>query len=324
MAFANPSYTDIITSSIESRTGEIADNVTKNNAILYKLKQRGNVKPVTGGSTILQEISFQENSNFEFYSGYDQLSVQAADVITSAKFDFKQCACPVVISGLEELQNSGKEQILDLLDARMNVAEATMENNLSMACYGDGTSFGGKAIIGLALAVSLTPFSGVYGGIDPSIWSFWGNQLVAGGAQSAATIQLNMNLLFNACTRGKDKPDLGLADTNLYSIYEQSLQAIQRFTESNAELAALGFETLKYKNMDIVLDGGIGGFAPLNIMYMLNTKFLFLRPHAKRNMVPLSNGRRLPVNQDAELEILAWAGAFTCSGRRFQGVLKGF
>jgi hypothetical protein len=322
VAFANSSYTDIITSSIESRTGEIADNVTKNNAILYKLQKRGNIKPVSGGSVILQEISFQENSNFEWYSGYDQLSVQAADVITSAKFDFKQCACPVVISGLEELQNSGKEAILDLLDARMNVAESTMENNMAAGCYSDGTGFGGKQIIGLSLAVSLTPTTGAYGGIDPAVWSFWGNQLQNAGTMSAATIQLNMNALYNSCQRGKDHPDLAVADTNLFGLFEQSLQVLQRF--SNAELGDLGFQNLKYKGMDVVLDGGVGGFAPLNIMYMLNTKYLFLRPHAKRNMVPLSNGRRLPVNQDAELEILAWAGAFTCSGRRFQGVLKGY
>jgi hypothetical protein len=131
-----------------------------------------------------------------------------------------------------------------------------------------------------------------------------------------------MNALYNSQVRGKDFPDLGILDTNLYGIYEQSLQVLQRF--SNAEMGDLGFQTLKYKGMDIVLDGGIGGFAPQNLGYFLNTKYLFLRPHKNRNMVSLSNGRRLPVNQDAELEILAWAGAFTCSGRRFQGVLKGY
>jgi hypothetical protein len=322
LSFPNASYTDIITSSIESRTGEIADNVIKNNAILSKLQKRGNVKPITGGSTILEELSFQENSNFEWYSGYDQLSVQAADVISSASFSFKQCACPVVISGLEELQNSGKEAILDLLDARMQVAETTMENNMAAGCYSDGTGYGGKQIVGLALAVSLTPSSGVYGGIDPSVWSFWQNQLVSAGTMSAATIQLNMNSLYNACTDGKEHPDLALADNNLFGLFEQSLQVLQRF--AGVDVGDLGFQTLKYKGMDVMLDGGIGGFAPQNIMYMLNTKFLFLRPHAKRNMVPLSNGRRLPVNQDAELEILAWAGAFTCSGRRYQGILKGY
>lgn len=322
MAFANSSYTDIITTSIESRTEEIADDVTKNNAILYVLQKRGNIKEISGGSVILQELSFQENANFSWYSGYDQLSVQAADVITSAKFDFKQCACPVVISGLEQLQNSGKERIIDLLDERMQVAEATMANNMAAALYSDGTGFGGKQLIGLNLGVSLTPTSGVYGGIDPNVWGFWANQLQSAGTMSAATIQLNMNLLYNACVRGKDHPDLGIADGNLYNLFEQSLQVLQRF--SSSELGDLGFQNLKYKGMDVVLDGGVGGFAPQNLMYMLNTKYLFLRPHKQRNMVPLSNGRRLPVNQDAELEIIAWAGAFTQSGRRFQGVLKGY
>ena len=34
MAFANTSVTDIIATTIQSRTRQIADNVTKNNALL--------------------------------------------------------------------------------------------------------------------------------------------------------------------------------------------------------------------------------------------------------------------------------------------------
>jgi hypothetical protein len=43
------------------------------------------------------------------------------------------------------------------------------------------------------------------------------------------------------------------------------------------------------------------------------------RPHAQRNMVPLSPGQRYSVNQDAAVQILAWAGNFTSSGLQFQG-----
>jgi len=38
MAFANSAISDVIATTIQSRTGEIADNVTKNNAILVKMK----------------------------------------------------------------------------------------------------------------------------------------------------------------------------------------------------------------------------------------------------------------------------------------------
>ena len=53
MAFANSSVSDIISVNIQSRTGELADNVTNNNALLRKLKERGNVKNFSGGNVIL-------------------------------------------------------------------------------------------------------------------------------------------------------------------------------------------------------------------------------------------------------------------------------
>ena len=56
MAFANSSVTDIIATTIQSRTKQIADNVTKNNALLARLNERGNVKPFGGGNVIMQEL----------------------------------------------------------------------------------------------------------------------------------------------------------------------------------------------------------------------------------------------------------------------------
>ena len=103
-----PNVSDIIATTIESRTKKIADNVTKNNALLAKMSMGNSVKTVAGGTKIYQELSFAENGNSGWYSGYDLLPVAAQDVISAAEFEFKQAAVPVVISGLEQLQNSGK------------------------------------------------------------------------------------------------------------------------------------------------------------------------------------------------------------------------
>jgi hypothetical protein len=54
-------------------------------------------------------------------------------------------------------------------------------------------------------------------------------------------------------------------------------------------------------------------------LYLLNSKFLKFRPHKDRNFVALSPERRYAVNQDVEVAILAFAGALTCSGARFNG-----
>lgn len=52
MAFANSAVSDLIATTIQSRSGELADNLTNNSPLLYKLKQRGNVRPVSGGNVI--------------------------------------------------------------------------------------------------------------------------------------------------------------------------------------------------------------------------------------------------------------------------------
>jgi hypothetical protein len=322
MSFANPSISDIVATTIQNRSGKIADNVTDNNALLKVLSKRGNVRPFSGGNVILQELSFAENGNVGYYSGYDELPVAAQDVISAAEFAIKQAASPVVISGLEELQNSGKEQIIDLLEGRIQVAEASLANLLANGVYSDGTGSGGKQITGLNAAVPLDPTTGTYGGIDRATWTFWRSQIDNdGAAPTSATIQGIFNALYASQCRGSDHPDLIVLDNATWATYMASLQANQRFMD--ADTANLGFPTVKFMGSNVVLDGGIGGNCPANTAFFLNTKYLFWRPHSKRNMVPLSPQKRYAVNQDAEVQIIAFAGNLTSNGAQFQGRFDG-
>lgn len=322
MAFANTAISDIIATTIQSRTGIIADNVTKNNALLAKLKARGNIKTVSGGNTIMQELSFAANGNAGFYSGYETLPIAAQDVLSAAEYSWKQAACPVTISGLEQLQNSGPERIIDLMEARVSVAEASMANLIALSIYSDGTGSGGKEIDGLLKQVATAPATGIVGGIDRATWAFWRNQTFkattdGGAATTAANIQTYFNRLWAKQVRGSDRPDLIVVDNVYWSLYMSSLQILQRFT--GAESAGSGFMSLKFMDADVILDGGIGGGMPASTAYFLNTKYIFYRPHKDRNMVPLSPNTRYSVNQDAAVQIMAWAGNLTMSGGQFQG-----
>jgi hypothetical protein len=321
---ASPNLSEIVTTTLRNRSGKLADNVTKNNALLNRLNKRGNVKPVDGGRTIVQELEYAENSTYKRYSGYEVLNIQPSDVFTAAEYDWKQAAVAVSISGLEQLQNSGKEKVIDLLESRIKNAERTMQNNLSADCYSDGTADGGKQIGGLQLLVADTPTTGTVGGINRATYTFWRNQSFdattdGGGAATAANMQSYMNRLWLQLVRGTDRPDLIIADNNYFRLYWESLQAIQRITSD--EMAQAGFQSLKYMDADVVFDGGYGGAAPTNHMYFLNTNYIFLRPHKDRNMVPLDPDR-FSVNQDAMVKLTAWAGNMTLSNAFLQGVLK--
>ena len=323
MAFANSAISDIIATTIQSRTGVVADNVTDNNALLKRLQQRGRIKPWRGGNVILQELSFQDNGTAMYYSGAEVLNISAQDVISAAQYDPKQAAVAVTLTGLEMLQNSGEEAFIDLLDARIEVAESSLQNLISTGLYSDGTGSGGKQITGLQAQVVQTPTSGVVGGIDRSVWSFWRNQRYDIGSSlsasaSATNILTAFNTIYAACRRGTDVPDLVIVDNTFWGFYLGSQQTVQRFS-NESDMAKAGFITLKYMNSDVVLDGGIGGNCPSKSAYFLNTNYLHWRPHADRNFVPIGD-ERMSTNQDAIVRLIGFAGNLTASGLQFQGL----
>ena len=257
------------------------------------------------------------------------LNVSQNSQISSAQFSITQYAAAVSISGLEMIQNSGKEAIIDLLDGRMMVAEAQLANRIGGDIYKDGTGNSGKDLTGLAAAVPDAPSTGTYGGINRANYSFWRSVKYSGttdggSAVSASNIQSYMDSLAVQLIRGTDKPDLIVADSNYYRLYLQSMQSIQRVTDGGNSTQGAGFASLKYYGAgmasDVVLDGGIGAAATANHMWFLNTKYMMFRPHVDRNFVPIG-GERQAVNQDAVVKLIGWAGNLTSSGPQFCGVL---
>jgi hypothetical protein len=319
---ASPNLAEVATSTIDARSGIVADNVTANNPVLTYVKKHGNIKTCDGGDNINEELSFAENGNAGWYSGMDALPVAQSDVITSAQFQWKQLAASVVISGLDRMKNRGQAKILDLLDARMEVAENTLSNFVERGIFSDGTGYGGKQLTGLDLAIPVTPTTGTYGGISRDTWSFWQSQVQTdSGAPSATTIQGRMNALWAKCIRGSDYPDLIVLSTSYWAAFTASLQTLQRFVEPAK--AELGFRVQQFMNADVVLGNGIGGAATdtLGTGYFLNTKYLRLRPHVDRQFTSLDPEKRYAVNQDAMVVLIGWMGNMTCKGARFSGRL---
>lgn len=322
---ASPNLTALATTTLRNRNKELADNVSNGNALWNRLSQKGKIKLIDGGRTIVEELAYAENSTFQYYNGYEVLNIAPSDVISAAEFNWKQASTSVTISGLEGVvQNSGKEKVISLVDARITNAIDTMANNLSTGIYSDGSGSNGKQIGGLQLLVADSPSTGIVGGINRANYSFWQNKVTSFAALSltpgSTTIQAAMNNMWLQTVRGNDKTDLIVADTTYYTYYWTSLQAIQRITDSNSTASA-GFMSLKYQSADVMYDGDSG--LPSNHMYFLNTKYLYLKVHKDRNLVPATTADgRQPVNQDATIIPILWAGNLTASNCARQGVLK--
>lgn len=319
MAGPNSNFTEIVVTTLRNRAKDIADNVSNGNALLQRLSQKGNISLKDGGRTIVRELDYAENATFSYYTGYETLNVAASDVLTAAEFAWKQANVNVVGSGLETVvQNSGANAILDLLESRITNAMRTAKNNISQGIYSDGTGSNGKQITGLLAAVPLVNSTGTYGGISRVSNTFWRNQTSGDVGEvftSSAVLESEMADLWIECTRGGDKPDLIVADQAAFKAFWLSLLPIQRFSDPNT--AIRGFQSLKYVTADVVLDhdSGIRG----STAYFLNTDYLFWDVHSARNFAV--QDRREPVNQDAFVVPLLFAGNLTCSNESLQGVL---
>jgi hypothetical protein len=310
---ASPNLSEIITTTLRNRSKSLSDNVSNHNALLSRLNQNGNISTVTGRE-IVRELEYASNGTVGFYTGYETLDVSPSDVLTSATFAYKQMAGNVTISGLEQIQNSGTEAIINLLESRIGVLEKTMANTLSTSLYSDGTGSDGKEVGGLQLLVA-DAGTGTVGGINSTTYTFWKNAqtTATSSAFSTTNVQADMNTMYLNLVRGNDSPDLIMADGNAYKAFLGSLQAIQRITSDG--MAKSGFTSVAYLNSDVVFDDA----CPQDKMYMLNTDYLRLEVAANRNFVP--GEAKMSVNQDAMVTPMFWSGNLTCSNRALQGVI---
>ena len=317
MAIPNSSYTEIITTTIDSYRDKLADNVLNHNPLLAKLNAKGNVDPVSGGSKILENLMYQDNGTVAWYSGYETLNVAASDTLTSANFDWKQLNCNVTVSGLEEIQNNGKQAIHNLIKSRIMVAEKSMQNAMGAALFYSNTENGGKSIGGLQHLVADLPTSGTVGGIDRAANTWWANQYYdfsTNSVTASATTMLHaFNTVYLAAQRGSDTIDMWVGGSTYFTYFEEALQPQQRFAD--AMEAEGGFQGYRYKGGAVFYDSNCAATR----MYGLNTDYLFLRPATDRNFVTLD--RKSAVNQDATVVPLYWAGNLTCSNASLQAVI---
>jgi hypothetical protein len=315
---AEPTVNQLVATTLANYHKEFADNVSNSNAVTAQLRMGNRVRVVDGGKNIACPLTYAEET-FAWYSGTELLSRAVKETISEADYSPANAVASVTLSGPDLAKNRGKERILNLLEGKIDNAEATMSNNITKCIYSDGSV--AKSFVGLKAMVTDTG-AGTVGGINTTPWTFWMNQFTsvarATGLQYPA-LKAGMNSLWMKLIRGTEHPDLIVADGETYGTYESGLQENQRYADSR--LGALGFETLKYKSATIVYDGAATGIStPTGGAYFLNTKYLKLEIYSGYNFETLDLPDQSP-DMDAITRHIGFMGALTLSNRAMQGRL---
>lgn len=314
---ANPNTAQIIVTTLTSQKKRIVTNVLNNNALLRRLNEKGNVKQKASGGTLIREsITYRANGTVQYQDEYEFLNTTPQDVISSADYDWKILTGTVSSSGLEKAKNKGKEQIFDLMSAKLKNLMYSLRNTMGASLYSDGSN--SKEIGGLQQLIADDPTTGTVGGIDRSTNVFWRNQLydfsTEGVTPSATTMIGSMNEMHRRCmVQGNETPDLILADGIYFSYYESALQSIKRIVKNN--LADAGFKALEFNGADVVYDAN----CPSEHMYFLNTDHIFLR-YLEKSLFNVGAPKQ-PFNQDAvNVPVLAYCN-LSMDNARTSGVM---
>ena len=323
MATPSSVFTEMVTTTDRTWGSKVTDNVSNHNALLSRMKKKGNIKTVSGGYEIAQPLDYAENGTYQRYTGYESLNTSASDVITSAKYAYQQVALHVTASGREIRMNSGKEAMINLVKAKKQNALRTASNNFSIDLYSDGSLT--NQIGGLANIIQ-TDGTGTVGGIVSGTYTFWKNQFkemtgtnlaASPSTANAASMKADMNSLWLSLNRGTDKPDLIVMTHDFYSLYELGEQQLQRYADS--DLAKAGFTSLKYKSADVIFDDNTNFATTGEKAYFVNTDYLYLVQHREAQWT--MDAEKTPVNQDAVVIPMYWMGNLVTSNRSLQGVL---
>jgi hypothetical protein len=353
-------YDAVLTTTARHMNGEIRDNITRSNKLVAWLDGHGKKRMVSGGERIKVPLMNELNAGADIFGGYGQLDTTPADGITSAFFPWAQLAVPITISGLEQRQNNGPEQIKDLLRAKMMQSQASAVELLNNCVTAGKISSGATGSLNQFVArtgrldsaangplpipalVDADPSRSVsIGDINGNTESFWRNKATASTATTFAGLKQEMNNVYNNARQGAGgPPDLALVDQLFWEVYFNSLQSQERYFVTNQRiiniLGGAEEEHLKFRNAiliwdEVVPDVGtstaniVDGVGTANQSGAHSTGF-FLNTESLEYIVHTDADWKqtdfiTPVNQDAKVAHLLWQGQLVVNNRRKNAVL---
>lgn len=317
----NANFNDLYSVYVDEYLPGLKDNYKKQSKLWDHMTSLRGVRKDTGGVTLTEGIEYSMNGQYIRYTGADSWGTLPSNpFLTRAQYLRRQAASTIVATRTEELAKTDAVTSEDEIARKVMNAGKTIANGLAGDLYSDGSATnqmsGLQAIIADASGVSV-------GGIDPTVTGngFWENYR----ASIAATDSVidAMEDAFLGTSRNNDKVDYIVADNGLFKRYFSALQAQQRFVDTSK--ASGGFMELDFNGVPVVFDQamasstGMGGQIPAKHMYFVNTDSIFVRPHVDCEMKKREKVNSF--NSDVYSTAILWAGATTCNGRAFNGVI---
>lgn len=245
------------------------DIVLRDNYFFGKIMQK---TKKWNGSQMVFPFKYQKGVASVAFNGFDLLPITQQPSTVNGTFYPTFVATNVALAGSDLSINATPMQTLDLMRVTMESRRQDSADDIGNFLQGDGTSFGGKAPMGLTGAVDNGTVLPSYGGLSRATYSGLNSTVTASGG----TISLaKVRTLWNNISDGPVIPNFIVTDYTTWGYFEQLQTPFQRnnqdFAPSQRTVASSsGYSEQRWDGMIISRDKKV----TTGYFYMLNLDFL--------------------------------------------------
>lgn len=206
------------------------------------------------GSQMLFPIKYQKGVASVAFNGFDQLPTSQQQVTVNMTFYPTFVATNVALSGSDLSVNSTALQTVKLAKTMMESRAQDGADDIGNFLQGDGSSFGGKAPMGLLGIVDNGSDLANYGGLSRATYAGLNATVTATGGTISL---LKIRQLANAISDGRVAPTMAITDYTTWAYCEQLFQTFQRNTYSDFSNmnAGTGYGNATKTGVGLIWDG---------------------------------------------------------------------
>lgn len=318
MAFSLTEFLDnLYTTTWQNMKDDVADQIFDSTPFWFWMRDKGKLKTIQGGRWISEPLQYAKNDNVSWIGKGGTVPLNDFEHLTIAKYDWKYLVGSIVRFGVDDQQNRGKNQIINLMNSKMENTQNALVDTLETTLAAGTAS--GDEFDGLELLVS-DDGTGTIGEINAGTNTWWKNKFKdMTGLSFASNGEAEMRTMLNNTSNNlsSDRPDIILSGQEAYEYFDESqMQYVQLV---NNKLGDAGFTNIMFKGLPMIWSPAVTE-ASSDKMYFLNTRYLTF-VYDPVMFFDMTDWKPIPDQVNDRAAQIITACSFVTSRRRCQGVL---
>lgn len=265
-ASLSESFDQLYTSTWQDMRTTAVDNIFDATPFYWYMRKKGGIKRIEGGRWIGVPLMYGKNTQKSWLTKGGTIALNEDELLTTARYVWRYLAFGLVRFWVDELQNRGKHQIINMVSTKLENGKLSMIDELETSLF---TAQTGNEMNGLPDVCHITA-DNTFGGIARGTYTWWANQIKTATGSFAVYGISDMRNLFNTCSANssQDTPDILLTGQAPFEWYEDETLEFKQIV--NKDLADASFDFLQFKGKPLIWSPS----GPATSIFYLNMKYL--------------------------------------------------